>query len=179
MQRGKLIKLPHPERDRTTKLNVIYENTLEALYSTKAANEFLQKIRSEKPKYIRDQLTLILNIVKGADEDIIKKSIEYCIKRSLYSAVSFKDTTLFMLDKYKEEKNTSIPGNYKDITTEIRDVKEYVEALGGQCKMNKIETIKEYTKELKLYSTAENVEKIIEEAEIEQSSYYSFLIKVI
>lgn len=137
MQRGKLIKLSHPERDRTTKLDVMYENTLKALHSTKEANEFLQKIRSEKPRYIRDQLMLILNTVKGVDEDIIQKSIEYCIKRSLYSAVSFKDTILFMLDKHKEddkdkeEKNTSIPEKYKDITTEIRDVKEYVEALGG------------------------------------------------
>lgn len=126
MQQGKLIKLSHPKRDRMTKLDVMYEDTLKALYSTKEADKFLQKIRYEKPRYIRDQPMLILNTVKGIDKDIIQKSIEYFIKRYLHRAVSFKDTIFFMLDKYKEDKNdnevknTPIPQKYRDKTTQLK-----------------------------------------------------------
>lgn len=139
--KGRLIKLDHPERDKTSKIDKLYNDTLNALNNSDKARYFLDSISTEKPRYIRDQYSLICKVCKATEDELIEKSLEYCIERELFSAVSFKDTIEFLSEKYKlqesqksENRSTenipSIPQKY-NIKTQVRDTSEYVKALEG------------------------------------------------
>ncbi len=139
--KGKLIQIDHPERDKTLKIDKLYEKALNVLNNTNEAKIFLDRIRIEKPRYIRDQYSLICNTCKNVEKKLIEESLKYCIEREIFSAVSFRDTIEFLGEKYKELENQkteettdistpSIPQKY-DIKTQIRDTSEYVKALEG------------------------------------------------
>ncbi|TDT45771.1 hypothetical protein EDD71_14610 [Fonticella tunisiensis] len=135
--KGRLIKISHPERDKDTKLDEMYLETLKLLGDSSDAELFLKRIKQDKPRYVRDQFSVIKNAAAKASEDIIKQALKYCIERSLYSATLLKDTLLFMLDKSeslkkdKQVKDNPIPQKYKEVKTQIRDAKEYTQAMGG------------------------------------------------
>lgn len=136
-EKGKLIKITHPERERDTKLEDIYNEVLVLLGGNNNAIQFLNSIKELKPRYMRDQLGVIKNAVVAASPKVIIDSLDYCIKRKLFSATLFNDTILFMKDKQKTSEsvkhlqNNPIPEKYKNIKTQIRDTDEYKQAMGG------------------------------------------------
>lgn len=140
IEKGKLIKLSHPERDRNTKLNDMYNEAFKLLGADNDADMYLGRIKDIKPRYIRDQLSLIKKAAAATSYDIVREALEYCIERKLYSATLFNDTILFMIDKHKtmntevECQNISIPQKYKNVKTQVRDLNEYVQAIGGMDK---------------------------------------------
>lgn len=136
-EKGKLIKITHPERERNIKLEDMYNEVLILLGGGDEAIQFLNIIKELKPRYMRDQLSVIKKFVVAASPEIIKDSLDYCIKRNLFSATLFNDTILFMNDKQKtcenvkHPQNNPIPEKYKNIKTQIRDTNEYKQAMGG------------------------------------------------
>ena len=57
--------------------------TLELLDNTADANVFLKRIQSEKPRYVRQQCSMIKKVCKTYDSMIIQSGITYCIERNL------------------------------------------------------------------------------------------------
>ena len=142
--KGGLSQIQHPEREKSTKIEKIYEKTLLALGGTDKAREFLDNISNEKSRYIRDQYGLIIKEAKKYHEDIIKEGIDYCLDRRLYSAGIFKDALAYLDSKTKirsEETNKpyspiefNIPLKYKGIKPEDRSIQEYVDCFRGPKK---------------------------------------------
>ena len=60
--------------------------TLELLDNTTDANVFLKRIQSEKPRYVRQQCSMIKKVCKTYDSMIIQSGITYCIERNLNCA---------------------------------------------------------------------------------------------
>ena len=60
--------------------------TLELLDNTADANVFLKRIQSEKPRYVRQQCSMIKKVCKTYDSMIIQSGITYCIERNLNCA---------------------------------------------------------------------------------------------
>lgn len=58
------------------------------------ANNFVNKIYEDKPRYIRDQLLLIQNSITGRSQNTISQALDFCIRNNLYSAVDFKDAVI-------------------------------------------------------------------------------------
>lgn len=136
-EKGKLIKITHPERERNLKLEDMYNEVLILLGGGDDAIQFLNSIKELKPRYMRDQLSVIKKSIAAASQEIIKDSLDYCVKRNLFSATLFNDTILFVNDKQKASESTThpqnnpIPEKYKGIKTQIRDTNEYKQAMGG------------------------------------------------
>ncbi len=136
-EKGKLIKMTHPERERDTKLEDMYNEVLILLGGGDDSIQFLNKIKELKPRYIRDQLSVIKKSVVATSAGIIKDSLDYCIKRNLFSDTLFKDTILFMKDKQttcenvKQPQINPIPKKYRNIKTQVRDTNEYRQAMEG------------------------------------------------
>jgi transposase len=55
-----------------------------------AVYDWLEAIRSEKPRYIRDQLQLIREVIENTDASIVHKAIIFCHQNSVLSAMDFK-----------------------------------------------------------------------------------------
>ncbi|KRQ85839.1 Integrase core domain protein [Caloramator mitchellensis] len=136
-ERGKLIKLSHPERDRNTELDKLNDEVLNMLGASEEAKIFLKEIRKEKARYFRDQLGLIKKAVEEIDAEIINKALKYCLERKIYSATIFKEAVEFFNHKEKEYTNTEkqktnpIPDKFKNVKPQTRSIKEYANIVGG------------------------------------------------
>lgn len=136
-EKGKLIKITHPERERDTKLEDMYNEVLILLGGGNNSIQFLNSIKELKPRYMKDQLSVIKKSVAATSAAIISDSLDYCIKRYLFSATLFNDTILFIKDKQKTYENVKqpqinpIPKKYRNIKTQVRDTNEYKQAMEG------------------------------------------------
>ena len=89
--KGKLIKNNHHRRDTGESMRESQEKTLAMLGGTPVAQQLLEEIKKQKPRYARDQYTLLQKMTVQYTNEQIDAAILYCIERSHYSAVSVRD----------------------------------------------------------------------------------------
>ncbi len=88
---GKGIKVTNTDHKRD-KSTVIQEMILQvcALFSDAAkAKEWLEMIRADKPRYIRDQLIMIRESVTQRDTEQVSKALVYCVSNNITNATDF------------------------------------------------------------------------------------------
>ncbi len=61
--------------------------------------EYFEKIRLEKPRYIRDQIIMIRDTFNLYPDTAINKALEYCLGNHIYSASDFESVA----EKYNHE----------------------------------------------------------------------------
>lgn len=131
--RGELIKLTHTERDRTNTMSMLYEKALKSLSSSNDAQILLSQIRLEKPRYIREQYSVIIQVCDAFnDQQIIRKATEYCVKNHLWSAGDWKQSVIYFdeichsKEKVIQLDESRLPEKYQGCSPKIRDINEYV-----------------------------------------------------
>lgn len=112
--KGELVQINHPKRDKSTTRTQLYEKTLLALAGNAEAKELLETIAKEKPRYVKDQYSLISKSTQNYDDQIIKESVLYCVERRLYSAGIFKEALVY-LDSQRKTKAEEPSKPYKGI----------------------------------------------------------------
>lgn len=60
------------------------------------AYDYLQTVKDKYPRYIRDQLQMILKETKVNNREILSAALNECIKRSLYGATDFSDVVAYL-----------------------------------------------------------------------------------
>lgn len=138
LEKGKLIKLDHPERshNKSHTTNELWQKVFDILGKTEAATIFMEALKEEKPRHLKDQFRLIMDTVKTQEITTIQKALDYCNQRKLFSAGMLKDTLEHLniqgqrqLDKKYRAADISTPSKYQDLKPEIRDITEYIKAL--------------------------------------------------
>ena len=133
-ERGIIVSLAHVGRELNKKLVQIYDEALLCFSDRETAKSFIEGIRKDKPRYLKDQLSVILKACTGLEKDIIDSSLAYCLKYNLYSAGDFKGATEYYKELNEEPKTLPpIPGlsdKYLAIRPQIRDVNEYQKLMG-------------------------------------------------
>lgn len=139
IKKGDLVKIIHPERDINSTAKAVYEKAFMILGQTDKAEIFLDNIRKEKTRYCKDQFGVIINIAPTYDNDIVNEAVDYCVNMKLWSAGTFKDTLeyfskkkLSTVDKIDDTAKVEVPSKYCSIKPQIRDICEYMNALGGK-----------------------------------------------
>lgn len=132
MGRGMLIQNKNHTRDRESALNTM-QAELNKLLLYEAVS-FLQTIRSEKPRYARDQFQLIQLLCKKYSVESVLDAIRYCAENRLYSANYVKDTVEHLSKPQPKSVPLPIPvSNSKyHVTTEKRPLDVYVKAGGAK-----------------------------------------------
>jgi transposase len=133
--KGELIKNNDHAREKSRKIPNLLTEIAACFPDSMAANDFLEKIRMEKPRYIRDQLLLIQTAIQGKSPEVLVKTLSFCVKNKLYSAVDFKDAAAhYAKECYNNQPalESSVatplfPGNLEIIKTkpQLRDINEY------------------------------------------------------
>lgn len=128
--RGMLIQNTSHTRDRESALNTMQAELNKLLLYQ--ADSFLQTIRSEKPRYARDQFQLMQSLCEKYGVEPVLEAIGFCTENRLYSANYVKD--------YAEHKSIPqlkpvplpipVSNNKYHITTEKRPLEVYVKAGG-------------------------------------------------
>jgi transposase len=100
--KGELVSNNNHRRDRSTKLDVVQDTLWKQLGSTDEAKILLTQIRRLKPRYARDQFTLIEKTL-DKHQMTVWRAIDYCVTHSLFSAVEFRNAAEYFQHHLKIE----------------------------------------------------------------------------
>lgn len=88
---GELIVNSDHARDKSSGVQQLWDEALNALGNTAQALTYLQRIRKARSRYIRDQLQLILNVCQKYDPEIRRQTVLACLECDSTSATDFRD----------------------------------------------------------------------------------------
>ena len=123
----------HPQRDSKTQHRELIDKVLEGFGRDGEAELFVGSMMALKPRYTRDQLSMIRRFQEKYAPDELKRAVSYCMERELFTATDFGDTLEYFSVKKEPEKTTVIelPLKYSLITAEKRPLAAYATLLKG------------------------------------------------
>lgn len=89
--RGNKVINNHHKRDNTSAIAQMMTAIAELFENPERTLEWLEMIKTDKPRYIRDQLTLIKQAALKTDKVALTKAVEYCLTHGICSGADFKD----------------------------------------------------------------------------------------
>jgi len=140
VDKGNLIKNTNHRRDKNAKISTLINQISIKFSDSVGARDFMESIRIEKPRYIRDQIMLIQKALEKSSSEAIDKALKFCIKNRLYRATDFQDAAFhYQKDNYVPDNKiptesvfmTSDDLEKIKTTPKIRNISEYISALGG------------------------------------------------
>jgi hypothetical protein len=72
------------------------------------STSYMEYIRAEKPRYVRDQLILLKQTIESTDRQIVDHTLQYCLQMKVYSANDFKSVAAGLLQKKSWEKSNTL-----------------------------------------------------------------------
>jgi len=72
------------------------------------ATNYMEYIRAEKPRYVRDQLILLKQTIESTDKQIVDHTLQYCMQMKVFSANDFKSVAAGLLQKKSWEKSNAL-----------------------------------------------------------------------
>ncbi len=134
--KGKLVSTTSQQRDRSQGIPELYQQVLELLGATPEAEEFLQKVKEARPRYVRDQYQLVAKVARE-HPTAVAPALEHCVGRELWSAVSFAEVAECQAanqDVSGKQKADALPASAPAswfVKAEVRDIAAYAGLYGG------------------------------------------------
>jgi len=88
--RGQKVKNTDHSRDKTGSIAEKITNTARLFAQEEMALSWMEMLRKEKPRYIRDQLKMIEKAIEGVDPQKVELTLKYCLEKAICSASDFK-----------------------------------------------------------------------------------------
>jgi len=134
--RGRLIRISHTGRELNKTLTELLIIVRSHFADEESINSFIERIRSEKPRYIRDQMSLMRNVCEHPDLGAYTNvALAYCIRNHLYAASEFRAAADYFFERSKAPvpacKKLVLPDRYPEPNPKIRDISEYRRAMEG------------------------------------------------
>jgi hypothetical protein len=107
-EKGKLVSNTDHKRQKSDKLAQILISISLLFDDPALAIKFMENIRREKPRYLRDQLSLLKQTVEGGCSPVANQALEYCTRMDVSSANDFKSVAEQLLQE-KSRKKVSMP----------------------------------------------------------------------
>jgi transposase len=138
-EKGKLIQNNNHLRNKEHKIAELKKELLAKFTNPDEAMKLLDLIHLKKPRHARDQFKLIEKTILGISQEVVSEAISYCLQHELYSAVDFRDATIYFKNvlknkepadfdiKYKKHISHSIP----ETIVAKRDLQEMINSLKG------------------------------------------------
>jgi len=132
-ERGKLIRITHPERATYTKYKKLFDEVLAAFGNTEQTEIYLKKNWELYPRYTRDQFFIFRKAAQSYKPSEINRALEYCSTRELFNATDFRDTLIYFqnLEPPKTNEEPALPAKYAVVTAIERDISAYTKIYGG------------------------------------------------
>lgn len=101
--KGELIHNNNHGRDRTKGIQAYIDHVAERFTHPVEARRYLEEIRKQKPRYIRDQLQAIEKRVSETSTETVDQALAYCLKHSLYRATDFADAVSHYMEQAQQQ----------------------------------------------------------------------------
>lgn len=100
---GKKVFNSDHKRDKTAAINQMITQLCELLPDAEKGRVWLEQIRKDKPRYIRDQIMIIKEAIAGATPQHIANTLNYCIENQIRSATDFREILTLQSSRTKKE----------------------------------------------------------------------------
>ena len=141
-ERGTIVDNNDHKRNKSSKIPELMDELSEKFKDPSKAKCFFENIREAKPRYIRDQLQLISESVKGECVETIEKAFSFCERNHLYSGSDFNDAVKHFSKERPQgaagvEKIEIVPLNSEitekiKIKPQVRDIQEYTKLFNSK-----------------------------------------------
>jgi len=139
-EKGKLIQATQHMRDRSKGIPAYIATVSEGFEDKETATAFLEEIHQRYPRYVRDQLKMVLKASQSVDQAIRNEALSECVKRGLYSATEFRDVVTFVQRQHPSDSDQTAASeeiktlHYVDpallnTKTETRELDRYLNVL--------------------------------------------------
>lgn len=85
----KIINTDH-KRDKSEALEGLIETVCTLSGNQQGMQAFISGIRTDKPRYVRDQLLIIKEALISSEQQVVEKALAFCLERDIKSANDFK-----------------------------------------------------------------------------------------
>jgi len=92
------------KRDKSAAINEMILQVSRLFKDEEKGKEWLDMIRSDKPRYIRDQLIMVRETLTSTNPELIDRTLLYCLSNQIYSAADFKSILASQKPGKKEAK---------------------------------------------------------------------------
>jgi hypothetical protein len=134
--KGELIRIKKEKRELNKLLCQLHDETIGHFDNQEHIRLFIAKIKEEKPRYIRDQLSLILYVCEHPTLNrCIQKALDYCVRNNIYSESEFRAAAEYFYEISKTPTRASPKSTLSKVypltKPKIRDIDEYKKAMEG------------------------------------------------
>jgi transposase len=88
---GKKVVNTDHKRDKTAAIDQMTSQLCELLPDAEKGSQWLACIRKDKPRYIRDQIMVIKEVIGQSTPGQVAKTVDYCIENKINSASDFRE----------------------------------------------------------------------------------------
>ena len=85
----KIINTDH-KRDKSEALEDLIESVCELTADPSSMRQFISGIRTDKPRYLRDQLLIIREALSDSDQQAVDQAVGFCLEQGINGAMDFK-----------------------------------------------------------------------------------------
>jgi transposase len=89
-EKGQIISNTDHKREKSGKTDELLKQVVQCFDDTQKAEKYLNNVRQDKPRYIRDQLLAIKGILEQTDKPTANKTLAFCCENNVFSASDFK-----------------------------------------------------------------------------------------
>ena len=107
--RGRLISNPNFKRDYSAKIEELMEQVSSHFDDPALAKNYFQQIRKDNPRYIRDQLLLVRQLVKEQDPQIMNEALRFCIEHRVFKATDMESLVEKLVAQRKQASPSGPP----------------------------------------------------------------------
>ncbi len=107
--RGKLITNNNFKRDYSAGIDQLIRELSSLFEESEQAQIYFNQIRDVNPRYIRDQLQLILKITKTYSMALVNHALIFCVEHAIFKATDFKSVVLKLQADNKNPKKEVDP----------------------------------------------------------------------
>lgn len=104
--RGENIVNNNHQRDRSASIKRLGDEVKSLFTDQSGADIFVTKLKERYPRYIRDQLTVMLNCLAKYEQEDSDKALDLCLSKKLFSANDFKSIL---------SSCAAVPGNNEEV----------------------------------------------------------------
>jgi len=105
LQKGMLISNTNHKRDKSKKIDELIQSISSCFEKPEKVKTYLENIRKEKPRYIRDQIAILEKVTKLHDIDIVYQGIEFCIEKNMFTVADLNSIVENIKSKNKKDEN--------------------------------------------------------------------------
>lgn len=132
--KGRFVSLPrNAERFKATRYEALKAKVLQLFEDIPGGEVFVERIIKLYPRYIRDQLAIILKCQEIYSKSEIAYGLEYCMNRELFSANDFRDTLEYFREAEPKPilESPALPVKYSIVRAQTRPISVYNTAMRG------------------------------------------------